>query len=275
MSLTARIAALAAPLPRLDGVQRYLFIGPHPDDIEVGAGATAARLTAMGKQVSFLICTDGRFGLANAPAGTTPEQLAEIRREESLAAARVLGVKAVRFLPFSDGGLYDEKELFAAMAHAVGELQPDILFAPDPCVTSECHADHLNVGEAARRLALFAPYGEIMEAYGAGREARGRQGHCLLHDRKAQALSRHHGLHRAPARRAAVPQKPVSPGKRRLALGESLPAASCRGVRALQRAPQRRGLPGPGRDADALSARGGIIKNKSIGFAGGFFVERL
>ena len=169
MSLTARIAALAAPLPRLDDFERYLFIGPHPDDIEVGAGATAARLTAMGKQVSFLICTDGRFGLGNAPAGTTPEQLAGIRREESLAAARVLGVKDVRFLPFSDGGLYDEKELFAAMARAVGELQPDILFAPDPCVPSECHADHLNVGEAARRLALFAPYGEIMEAYGAKR----------------------------------------------------------------------------------------------------------
>ena len=162
MSLTARIAALAAPLPRLDGFQRYLFIGPHPDDIEVGAGATAARLTAMGKQVSFLICTDGRFGLANAPAGTTPEQLAEIRREESLAAARVLGVKDVRFLPFSDGGLYDEKELFAAMARAVGELQPDILFAPDPCVTSECHTDHLNVGEAARRIAAFAPNPGIM-----------------------------------------------------------------------------------------------------------------
>ena len=169
MSLTARIAALAAPLPRLDGFERCLFIGPHPDDIEVGAGATVARLTALGKQVSFLICTDGRFGLANAPAGTTPEQLAGIRREESLAAARVLGVKDVRFLPFSDGGLYDEKELFAAMARAVGELQPDILFAPDPCVASECHTDHLNVGEAARRLALFAPYGEIMEAYGAKR----------------------------------------------------------------------------------------------------------
>ena len=169
MSLTARIAALAAPLPRLDSFERYLFIGPHPDDIEVGAGATAARLTAMGKQVSFLICTDGRFGLANAPAGTTPEQLAELRRRESMTAAAVLGVEDGRFLPFSDGGLYDEKELFAAMARAVGELQPDVLFAPDPCVTSECHTDHLNVGEAARRLALFAPYGEIMEAYGAKR----------------------------------------------------------------------------------------------------------
>ncbi len=169
MSLTARIATIAAPLPRPDSFERCLFIGPHPDDIEVGAGATAAKLSAMGKQVSFLICTDGRFGLGSAPAGTTPEQLVEIRRRESMTAASVLGVEDGRFLPFSDGGLYDPKELFAAMARAVGELQPDILFAPDPCVSSECHVDHLNVGEAARRLALFAPYREIMEAYGAQR----------------------------------------------------------------------------------------------------------
>ena len=98
MSLTARIAALAAPLPRLESFQRYLFIGPHPDDIEVGAGATAAKLCAMGKEVSFLICTDGRFGLGNAPAGTTPEQLAELRRRESVTAAAVLGVTEGRFL---------------------------------------------------------------------------------------------------------------------------------------------------------------------------------
>ncbi len=169
MSVTGRIAALAAPTPRPEGFTRCLFIGPHPDDIEVGAGATAAKLRAMGKEVSFLICTDGRFGLGNAPAGTTPEELAAIRREESREAAKVLGVEDVRFLPFSDGGLYDRQALFRAMAQAVGQLRPEILFAPDPCVTSECHADHLNVGEAARRLALFAPYGEIMEAYGAKR----------------------------------------------------------------------------------------------------------
>ncbi|MCR5576987.1 MAG: PIG-L family deacetylase [Oscillospiraceae bacterium] len=169
MSLTARIVSHAAPLPRLDAFERCLFIGPHPDDIEIGAGASAAKLRAMGKQVSFLICTDGRFGLEHAPAGTTPEALAGIRQRESLEAAKLLGVEDVRFLPFSDGGLYDPRELFAAMAKAIGELQPDILFAPDPCVPSECHADHLNVGEAARRLALFAPFGEIMEAYGAER----------------------------------------------------------------------------------------------------------
>ena len=167
MSLTSFVIRRAAPLPGIETFSNYLFIGPHPDDIELGAGATAAKLSAEGKRVTFLICLDGRFGLENAPAGTTPDQLAEIRKKESLAGAAKLGVSDVRFLGLSDGGLYTAEELYRAMARAIGEIQPDIIFAPDSCSSSECHADHLNVGEAARRLAFFAPFEEIMNASGA------------------------------------------------------------------------------------------------------------
>ena len=41
-----------------------------------------------------------------------------------------------------------------------------MLLAPDPCVRSECHIDHLNVGEAVRRLACLAHYEGIMAGYG-------------------------------------------------------------------------------------------------------------
>ena len=167
MSITSFVLKMAVPVPRLLSYERFLFIGPHPDDIEIGAGATVAKLTAMGRKVTFLICIDGRFGLDYAPEGTTPDELAVIRREESIRAAKILGVDDVRFLNFRDGGLYDFDELYTAMAQALGEIKPEVIFAPDPVVSSECHADHLNVGEAARRLAYFAPFKEIMEAYGA------------------------------------------------------------------------------------------------------------
>ena len=167
MSLTSAVLRLAAPAPKPDGYSRCLFIGPHPDDIEIGAGATVAALTAAGKHVTFLICTDGRYGLEFAPDGTTPEALIEIRKAEAIAGAKALGVTDVRFLGFSDGGNYDTGALFDAMARVVGEVQPEILFAPDPFVASECHADHLNVGQSARTLAFFAPFREIMALHGA------------------------------------------------------------------------------------------------------------
>jgi len=167
MSLTRLALRFAAPAPRVEAFDRYLFLGPHPDDIEIGAGATAAKLAAAGKQVCFLICTDGRFGLEHAPQGTTPEALVELRQAEAVASARVLGVTDVRFLDFSDGGSYEFEALVKAVAQVIGQVRPQVILAPDPDVSSECHTDHRNAGEAAKRLAFFAPFREIMARFGA------------------------------------------------------------------------------------------------------------
>lgn len=161
------ILKAAVPVPKLEGFQRFLFVGPHPDDIEIGAGATAAKLAAMGKDVCFLVCLDGRYGDGSAPAGVRGDALVALRKEEALASAAVLGVTDVRFLDLCDGGFYEQKDLVYALARVVGEFQPDVILAPDPDVTSECHVDHRNVGNAARQIAYFAPYGGIMENYGA------------------------------------------------------------------------------------------------------------
>ena len=165
MSLTRIALKFAAPLPHLENFDRYLFIGPHPDDIEIGAGATVSRLTALGKQVSFLICTDGRFGDENT--SLRDDALIRVRREESIRSAAMLGVTDVRFLELSDGGFYTREELLTGIARVIGQVQPEAVFAPDPCVDSECHMDHLNVGQAVRNLACFAPYSGIMAGYGA------------------------------------------------------------------------------------------------------------
>lgn len=163
MSITRLALRIAAPLPRIEDYERYMFIGPHPDDIEIGAGATAAKLAAAGKKVCFLICIDGRFGSDTI----APEELIAIRQLEARASAAALGVDDVRYLPFCDGGFYDTRELVSAIAKAVGDFKPDVIFAPDCCVTSECHPDHLNVGRAASEIAYLAPYSLLMAEHGA------------------------------------------------------------------------------------------------------------
>lgn len=167
MSLIKLILKAAVPIPKIEDYRRFLFVGPHPDDIEIGAGATAAKLAAMGKDVCFLVCLDGRFGDGNAPEGIRGEELVKLRKQEAVASAAMLGVQDVRFLDLCDGGFYEQKELVCKIAQVVGDFQPDVMLAPDPDVTSECHADHLNVGTAVRQVAYFAPYGGIMAEYGA------------------------------------------------------------------------------------------------------------
>lgn len=167
MSLTSLAVKIAAPLPDIESFDSFLFIGPHPDDIEIGAGATAAKLAEMGKRVAFLVCIDGRFGDGAAPEGIRTEELIELRKKEARASAKVLGVAEVGFLGFCDGGFYDMEELAAAMAKFIGSFKPDVIFAPDPKVLSESHADHINCGLCAGKLAYFAPYSGIMARYGA------------------------------------------------------------------------------------------------------------
>lgn len=161
------ILKIAAPKPKLESFDRYLFVGPHPDDIEIGAGASVSRLVSLGKQVSFLICLDGRFGFDNAPEGLTPEELIEIRKREALESAKLLGVDDVHFLGLCDGGFYENMDLRRGIAYRVGIFQPDVIFTVDPDVKSECHIDHINVGRETKVVANFASNGYIMKALGA------------------------------------------------------------------------------------------------------------
>lgn len=162
MGLTRMAIRIAVPVPKIESFERYLFIGPHADDIEIGAGATVKKLTELGKKVTFLICTDGRFG-DTFSGGVKGHDLVLLREKEARRSAEVLGVKDVRFLRFCDGDAYSRRELEKAIAGVIAQVQPDILFAPDPSPVSEHHADHLNVGNAVRKLACFAPYAGIME----------------------------------------------------------------------------------------------------------------
>ena len=166
MGLTKLALKIAAPAPKIEAFSRYMFIGPHPDDIEIGCGATAAKLAKEGKQITFLILTDGRYGDGNA-GGIKGDELVSLRKQECLASAERLGVADVRFLDLCDGGFYEYEDMRKGIARIVGECRPDLIFAPDPHTGRECHIDHLNAGRAASQIAYLAPYPGIMEREGA------------------------------------------------------------------------------------------------------------
>lgn len=165
MSLTKFVVDTAVKNPKIESFNNYLFIGPHPDDIEIGAGATVSKLKKLKKKVTFLICLDGRFGKENLKEDISCAELIEIRKSECLKSAAKLGVDECLFLGLCDGGLYDDRELLQGIANTINTVKPDIVFAPDPDIASECHVDHIRVGKAAKELANFANYKEIFETY--------------------------------------------------------------------------------------------------------------
>ena len=153
-----------APIPKLDSFERYLFIGPHPDDIEVACSPSIRKLTQSGKHVSFLILTDGRMGAID-PA-LFGDDLVQIRRQEALDSAKLLGVTDVTFLPFQDGGMYPMEDAACEVAKQIVRLKPDVVFAPDPNVISECHIDHIKTGLAAKMSMNMAPFESVMKSIG-------------------------------------------------------------------------------------------------------------
>lgn len=164
MPTLAEIIKTYGAIPPLTAFKRPMFIGPHPDDIEFCCGALVSKMTEMGIPVTFVIATDGAAGTTDPEV--TPQMLKELREKESHAAASFLGAANVEFCGLEDGGSYTVEDAMRAIAPFILKHQPDIIFGPDPKLRTECHPDHLKIGEAVRRLPKIVPYRVSLQRYG-------------------------------------------------------------------------------------------------------------
>jgi LmbE family N-acetylglucosaminyl deacetylase len=125
--------------------ETYLMVvSPHPDDCEFGIAGTVARLTKEGKQVVYVICTNGDKGTSDR--SLTPEKLAKIREKEQLAAAKVLGVKKTVFLRYPDQGLEDCHEFRRDLVRQIRQFKPFVVATADPHRKYRWHRDHRIAG---------------------------------------------------------------------------------------------------------------------------------
>ena len=92
------------PCSAISQYKNVLVTAAHPDDIETIAGGTVSFFVACGKTVSYLITTNGDKGWGKDTSMTSSE-LAQIREQEQLNAAAVIGVNNVTFLRQEDGRL--------------------------------------------------------------------------------------------------------------------------------------------------------------------------
>jgi LmbE family N-acetylglucosaminyl deacetylase len=138
-----------------------MVISPHPDDCEFGVAGTVASLTKEGKQVVYVICTNGDKGTIDR--SLTSETLAKIRKKEQLAAAKLLGVKKTVFLGYPDQGVEDCHEFRRDLVREIRRYKPFAVATADPYRKYMWHRDHRITGIVAAD-AVF-PYARDHLAY--------------------------------------------------------------------------------------------------------------
>lgn len=143
-------------IPELTTFKRPMFIGPHPDDIEFGCGGLISKYKQLNTPVTYVIVTDG--GAGSNDVDVSAEKMVEIRKIESIEAANFMNVKDVEFLGLEDGGIFYIEDIISRLAPIVLKYNPDIIFAPDSRLKTECHSDHIKVGEAVRRISQIIAY---------------------------------------------------------------------------------------------------------------------
>ncbi|SFD25653.1 bacillithiol biosynthesis deacetylase BshB1 [Algibacter pectinivorans] len=107
-----------------------LAFGAHPDDVELGCGATLAKEVSNGKKVGIIDLTRGELGTR----GT-----AEIRDEEAFNAAKILGVSMRTNLKFADGFFVNDKQHQLAIIKMIRKYRPELILCN---AIDDRHIDH-------------------------------------------------------------------------------------------------------------------------------------
>lgn len=107
-----------------------LAIGAHPDDVELGCGATIAKEISLGKKVGILDLTRGELGTRGS---------AEIRDDEASEAANIFGIVVRENLNFADGFFVNDKKHQLEVIKILRKYQPEIVLCN---AIDDRHIDH-------------------------------------------------------------------------------------------------------------------------------------
>jgi len=132
-----------------------LVFGPHPDDLEIGLGATIAMHTASGWRVGLCDLTRGEMG-----SNGTPEE----RLREAEAARAVLGAEWRENLGWPDRGISGDREQLDEVTRLVRRWRPRAVAMP---YWQDRHPDHV----AASRVLTEAVFNSRLRRHPVGGEA--------------------------------------------------------------------------------------------------------
>ena len=138
-----------------------MVVTPHADDAEFGVAGTVVHWVRQGKDIVYVVCTSGEKGTSDR--NIKPEELAQVREQEQLAAAKLLGVREVIFLRYPDQGLEDTPEFRKDIVRLIRMYRPETVVTADPYRRYLWHRDHRITGQVT--LDAVFPYARDHLAY--------------------------------------------------------------------------------------------------------------
>ena len=129
-----------------------MVVVAHADDAEYGCSGTVAKLCSNELELVYVICTDGSKG--SSDRHLTQKQLSAMRKNEQIAAGKVLGLKDVVFLGHEDSMLEPTLQLRKDITRQIRKYKPDIVITTYPARSLDGkgwgvgHPDHIAAGEA-------------------------------------------------------------------------------------------------------------------------------
>ncbi|HHT9130100.1 MAG TPA: PIG-L deacetylase family protein [Candidatus Brocadiaceae bacterium] len=124
---------------KAESVKRYLAIGAHFDDIEIGAGGFLALEKSRGNIVKMAVVANGDYNLVNGKKART-EQVAI---SEGIKAIEHLGFnyKDLECLGYPETGIPHSNEAIRKIENIINDFNPDIILTH---WVHDSHQDHIN-----------------------------------------------------------------------------------------------------------------------------------
>ena len=121
-----------------------LAFAAHPDDVELSCGGTIIKHADLGYSIGIIDLTQGELGTR----GTV-----EIRKAESEAASKILGLKIRENMQFRDGWFKDDEEHRLKIISKIRQYQPEIILAN---AIEDRHPDHARASKLVKESAWLS-----------------------------------------------------------------------------------------------------------------------
>jgi|MDSZ01.3.fsa_nt_gb LmbE family N-acetylglucosaminyl deacetylase len=141
-------------------MSRILFIGAHPDDVELGCGGTISKFSDLGYNISVLIIAEGTSGRFDEKDKDTKKVATHIqnRKQNCTNSLKILGVNNIKFcdLPCGNLNIVPLLKINKLIEDEIRSFKPEIIFTHSSVDTNKDHRIVFESTKIATRPSAFS-----------------------------------------------------------------------------------------------------------------------